>query len=43
MSGHLQPKKMNGNPLEENYNNIKLDRPSERRKRKNVSIGKQDR
>jgi hypothetical protein len=44
MLGNLQPKKMNGNPLEENSNNIKqLNRPSDSRKGKNVSIGRQDR
>jgi hypothetical protein len=43
MLHHLQPKKMNGNLLEENSNNVKqLDRPSDSRKRKNISIGKQD-
>ena len=41
---HLQPNKMNGNPLKENPNKIKqLDKPSDGRKRKNVRIGKQDR
>ena len=41
---HLQPNKMNGNPLKENHNNIKqLDKPPDSRKRKNVKIGKQDR
>ena len=35
---HLQPKKMNGNPLKENPNKIKqLDKPSDSRKRKNSS------
>ena len=41
---HLQPRKMNGNLLKENSNNIKqLDRPPDSRNRKIVSIGKQDR
>jgi len=44
MLGHLQPRKMNGNALEENCHNIKQpDRPSDSSKRKNVSIGKQER
>ena len=35
---HLQPNKMNGNPLKENPNKIKqLDKPSDSRKRKNSS------
>ena len=42
--GHLQPKKMNGNLLEENSNYIKqLDWPPDSRNRKIVSIGKQNR
>jgi hypothetical protein len=41
---HLQPNKMNGNPLKENHNNIKqLYKPPDSKKRKNVRIGKQDR
>ena len=41
---HLQPNKMNGNPLKENPNNIKqLDKPPDNRKRKNIRIGKWDR
>ena len=44
MFGHLQPKKMNENPLEKNLNNVKqLDRPPDSRNGKIVSIGKQDR
>jgi hypothetical protein len=34
MLGNLQPNTMNGNPLEENSDNKKLDRPSDSRKRK---------
>ena len=41
---HLQPKKVNGNPLEENPNNIiQLDKPPDSGEKKNVKIGKQDR
>jgi len=44
MLGHLQPNKMNGDALEENFHDIKQPaRPSDSSKQKNVSIGKQGR